>query len=145
MPRRKNSNPQKHTPKLLKISNKKNQEKHTSFKKAHNLFHSAFANFQSSVNPKQKAASDLLAACNAAQHVATIATQQGLGAHIASRVGRAHYQKRRVKNIHTVNKSLPNTVSSFKAGKKLMGLNPKFKEPPLIPPPIPPFICTLIQ
>ena len=138
MPRYKNSNPQKRTPKLLKISNKKNQEKHTSFKKAHNLFHIAFANFQSGVNPKQKAASDLLAAGNAAQHLTTIATQRVKGAHIASRVGRARYQKRRVKNIHTINESLPNAVSSFKAGKKPMELNPK--EPPLIPPPVPPFM-----
>ena len=137
MPRRKNSNPQKRTPKLLKISNK-NQEKHASFKKAHNLFHIAFANFQSSVNPKQKAASDLLTAGNAAQYVVMIATQQGKGAHISSRVGRARYQKRRVQNIHTINESLPNPVSSFKAGKKPMELNPK--EPPLIPPPVPPFM-----
>ena len=54
MPRRKNPNPQKSSPKLLKISNAKSRDKHTLFKKAHNLFHSAFTKYQSGVNPKQK-------------------------------------------------------------------------------------------
>ena len=79
MPRRKNTTPQKHSPKLLKISNAKSREKHNLFKKAHNLFHSAFTKYQSGVNPKQKASSDLLAADNRAQHLATIATQRGNG------------------------------------------------------------------
>ena len=60
------------------------------------------------------------------------------GAHIASKIGRARYQKQRVKNIHTVNDSLPNTASVFKPGKKVMELNPK--EPPLVQPPVPPFM-----
>ena len=90
------------------------------------------------MNLKAKAANVLLAAGNRAQHLATIATQRGNGAHIASKTARARYQKRRVKNIHTINESLPNAVTSFKSGKKTMELNPK--EPPLIPPPVPPFM-----
>ena len=138
MPRQKNPNPQRRTPKLLKISNAKNREKHTLFKKAHSLFGSAFTKYQSGVNPKQKASADLLLAGNRAKHLATIATQRGNGAHIASKTGRARYQKRQVKNIHTINDSLPNAVTSFKVGKKTMELNPK--EPPLLPPPVPPFM-----
>ena len=40
-------------------------------------------------NPKLKAANDLLAAGNRPQHLATIATQCGNGAHKASKTGRA--------------------------------------------------------
>ena len=43
------------------------------------------------------------------------------GAHIASKIGQACNKKRRVTNIHMVNKSLPNTVNvtQFNPGKKL--------------------------
>ena len=58
----------------------------------------------------------MLAAGNRAQLLASIATQRGNGAHIASKTGHAHYQKRRVKNIHTINDSFPNAVTSFKSG-----------------------------
>ena len=138
MPRRKNSNPQKKEPKLLKIANKQSQRKNNVFKRATNLFHDKFLSYQQGVNPKQKASSDLLAAGNTAKHLATIATHHGKGAHIASKIGRARYQKRRVKNIHTVNESLSNSMSVFKPGKKAMELNPR--EPPLVPPPVPPFM-----
>ena len=92
MPRHKNPNPQKRTPKLLKINNAKSQDKHTLFKKAHNLFGSAFKKYQSGVNGAQLA-SKTGRAGNRAQHLATIATQRGNGAHIASKTGRARYQK----------------------------------------------------
>ena len=72
---------------------------------------------------------------NAAKSTMDKATQYNGKAHIASKIGRARYQKKRVKNIHTVNDTLPNTITSFKAGKKTMQLNPK--EPPLVPLPVP--------
>ena len=70
------------------------------------MFHDKYLSYQKGVNPKQKPSNDLLEAGNTTILLATVATHHEKGAHITSKIGQAHYQKRRVKKIHTVNEFL---------------------------------------